>query len=251
MNREALLATAKPILFNTEMVGAILDGRKKVTRRVVKDIPKNYGFQGIVFSTTGCDSLIGSYMFGMGCSCVYKKPKYHVGDILYVRETFAVGRIAYGEKPDGTAVPYLSQCVGETDIIPKEYALNNNIGIEDVVWKPSIHMPKEAARIFLKVTNVRVEKLLTPFYAEGSIAMKTLFAEGVSIPDECRNCIDSYGNPSCIDFADDGECHMLDASRSDFLNLWDSTVNKADVERYGWRANPWVWVYEIERTMSE
>ena len=151
----------KPILFNTDMVRAILDGRKTVTRRVVKPQPDKHHkhFVGWVTSSTD-NSDIGCAMFGLhedgGCSCEYAKPKYQIGDVLYVRETFfcdncmpdCLGREDENECPfnriGDKCYGYKTQYIDSTGMIK---------------WHPSIHMPKEAARIFLKVTDVRVERL--------------------------------------------------------------------------------------------
>lgn len=208
----------KPILFNTEMVRAILDGRKTTTRRVIKPQPEN------AHMVTDISNEVAEFMCGEidnGFCIDYaeqRKLPYQPGDILYVRETFAIGEIAYGEEPDGTAVPFISQCIGENGIIPKEYALRHGIGIEDVVWKPSLHMPKEAARIFLHVTDVRAERLQDMFASDVS-------NEGIYF--------------TCPKTADE----MIKA----FSQLWDTTVKQADRDKYGWAANPWVWVITFER----
>ena len=211
----------KPILFSTEMVRAILDGRKTMTRRVVKpQIVDRF-----ILDSNG--KLLGSYIEGEGDGypTVDDSP-YQVGDILWVRETFAIGKIAYKEEPDGTAVPYISQCEGDSDFIPKEYALREEIGIDDVVWKPSIHMPRAAARIFLRVTNVRVERLQ-------EITPEDIVAEGL---------------PSFI--IPPGHEHYNNVCGENWLGfdwyrkLWDSLNAKRG---YGWNTNPWVWVYEFER----
>lgn len=190
----------KPILFNTPMVQAILDGRKATTRRILK-IPD------------GFESMCGDNPSGMLSS------KYKKGDVLYVRETFAVGKIDGGEDSDGSDAPYISQCKGENDIIPKEYAIRYGIGMDEVVWKPSIFMPKEAARIFLKVTNVRAERLQ-------EITTDGIVKEGTKVIKS------GYKRNDAI------FC---------FSALWNSTIKESDVDRYGWDANPWVWVIEFER----
>lgn len=114
----------KPILFNTEMVRAILDGRKTCTRRTLKH-PFIVHPNGYITKPRGNENL-----------CPYDSP-YQRGDILYVRETWK-------NAPNG-------------------YYYYENWQRDDIAdvtkWKPSIHMPKEAARIWLKVTNVRVERL--------------------------------------------------------------------------------------------
>lgn len=216
----------KPILFNTEMVKAIQDGRKTMTRRIADintDITCNDGTTNHEFVLDNFNPVLEPTGFvcrrcGFGvapphssvpCGSSFFRPRYWPGDILYVRETWCEGNVAYGEGPDGRSVPFISQCPGEDDIIPKEWAIREGIGIEDVVWRPSIHMPKEAARIFLRVTKVSVERLK-------AISASDAMAEG---------------------FTDWNE----------FVALWNSTIKPADLATYGWEANPWVWVIEFER----
>lgn len=179
----------KPILFNTEMVRAILEGRKTVTRRVIKTQHKNaYGFyvcRNKASEIVGiCDYDEDETMFDD-----YSNPPYQVGDVLYVRETFAqVAKYTFWYR--ATA--------------PK--------GCENILWRPSIHMPKEAARIFLKVTDVRVGRLQ-------DMTIDDVHHEGVSIT----------------------------RGFEDFTKLWDSTIKKENLHLYGWGANPYVWVIEFER----
>ena len=92
---------------------------------------------------------------------------------------------------------------------------------KDLLWKPSIHMPKEAARIWIKVTDVRVERLKE---INGDDAL----AEGV----------DKYIHAN----------GMLneDQTITSFIGIWNSTIKKSDLDRYGWDANPWVWAIEFE-----
>ena len=183
----------KPILFNTEMVRAILDGRKSCTRRVVKGfIPDDALWGYTAFTPKGYISCRGMYSDGYG-EKFYKLPC-EPGDILYVRET-------WGEWTGG----YLYKAWAE----PFPQAGN----LPGVKWHPSVHMPREAARIWLKVTDVRVERLqdITDDGAE---------AEG------------------CFDYT---------STALGFPDVWDSTIKKSDLDRYGWNANPWVWVIEFER----
>ncbi len=203
-----------PILFNTEMVRAILDGRKTCTRRVIKPQPQSrlcYTYAG---SHKGC---IGKWTYpNKGAHEFlgeeYKLPEnikdeelskrwnppYHTDDILYVRETWK-------KAPNGY---YYYEDWQRNDIA-------------DVTkWKPSIHMPKEAARIWLKVTDVRVERLQ-------EITSEQICREGVEV---------EYP-------------HVLNGEekRYAFSRLWDSTIKKSDLDCYGWNASPWVWVIEFER----
>jgi hypothetical protein len=197
-----------PILFNTEMVRAILDGRKDATRRIVKGfIPDDAVWGYTAFTPKGYISCRGTFADGYG-EKFFKLPC-EPGDILYVRETWK-------KAPNGY---YYYEDWQRNDIA-------------DVTkWKPSIHMPKEAARIWLKVTDVRVERL-QDIDEDGAVK------EGIPWS-ECRNCKAPFGCDACA-----GEGYdEIDA----FVELWDSTIKKIDLDFYGWNANPWVWVIEFER----
>ena len=202
------------------MVKAILDGRKTVTRRLVKSKYRKDegGFQVCTNKATGerwvekCDWDEGSFD-----NPRYVKPPYQSGDVLYVRETVfqAVGRT-------------LTVC-GETEryfVSIFEYLADGNHtkghwqDERQYYWmlkRPAIHMPKEAARIFLRVTDVRVERL-----------------QDMCVADCVREGVDT------------GVAWTVEA-RPNFIKLWDSTIKKSDLERYGWEANPWVWVIDFER----
>lgn len=175
----------KPILFNTEMVRAILDGRKTCTRRTLKH-PFIVHPNGYITKPRGNENL-----------CPYDSP-YQRGDILYVRETWK-------NAPNG-------------------YYYYENWQRDDIAdvtkWKPSIHMPKEATRIWLKVTNVRVERLQ-------DITADSIRNEGLS--------------SLAV------HCGDMEIALKEWENLWNSTIKKSDLDRYGWDANPWVWVIEFER----
>lgn len=177
----------KPILFNIEMVRAILDGRKTQTRRLVKNIPLQEPYFEVVDGTPyACDGD-GEWHPAVEFSPIQED------DVLYVRETWA-------------KVPGLP---------PYIYKATYSVG--ERKWRPSIHMPKEAARLFLRVTGVRVERL-----RDGLGCFQALQAEGVK----------STTFPSIL---------------FEFRELWNSTIKPADRPRYGWAANPWVWVIEFER----
>lgn len=187
----------RPILMNTDMVRAILEGRKTATRR--------NPFQ----MAPGCEPVNGLYRGDKNRTCaLFKVPKLLVakpvyapcerGDILWVRETWT----RLPETPGGHFRPrgvYYYKA-GE-DIRPEKYRGNG--------WHPSIHMPREAARIFLRVTDVRVERL-----------------------QDCGNMQAKDEGCTCS---------------SQFARLWDSTVTPADRATFGWDTNPWVWVIEFER----
>lgn len=188
----------KPILFNTEMVRAILDGRKTCTRRIVKPQPTAH----------------------YGAQCI--KPPYQPGDILYVRETWERFECWNCEGDER------GNCPKE----PKKSVLDKTCGCYmyratdeisgDAKWHPSIHMPKEAARIWLKVTDVRVERLQ-------EITAESALTEGA----------DKYIHAN-------GTLNE-DQTITSFIGIWNSTIKKSDLDRYGWDANPWVWVIEFER----
>lgn len=141
----------KPILFNTSMVRAILDGEKTCTRRIIKkEIPEGYEPLGFVLYPTD-DKELGNLVFaGKGANVYYAKPPYKVGDILYVRETWFKGDLLN----DAEEIEKQGIVLYRADGIK-----NNNWDYDSIRWRPSIHMPKELARIFLKVTSVRAERL--------------------------------------------------------------------------------------------
>ena len=154
-------------------------------------------------------------------------PPAYAGDLLWVRETWAKG----------------SDCLGYEGTDEYLYSADYDYYVS-WNWKPSIHMPKEAARIFLRVTDVRVERIHKSFFRYGDI-VHNISAEGIGIGDQCRECIETYGNPCCID--GESECGVLDDIRDDFARLWDSTIKPAELDRFGWQQNPWVFVIKFER----
>lgn len=203
----------KPILFNTEMVRAILDGKKTCTRRIVKGaIPDDAMWGYTMFTPKGCISCRGVYADEYG-EKFFRLP-YQQGDILYVRETWGHPISLNSDK----------QYVFRADKIA-EIGFKN----DSHIWHPSIHMPKEAARIWLRVTDVRVERLQE--CGEGWCI--DIEKEGIATPQDP------------ILYISDDAFH--DALRMEFQKIWDSTIKKSDLDRYGWDANPWVWVIEFER----
>lgn len=222
----------KPILFNTEMVRAILDGRKTCTRRVVKPQPdEKHGYPiGIIQGSTEKKD-IGCMAFGAseyGGSFQYAKAPYLPEDILYVRETWQYLYELDGNEQviEDTGKYYYAA----TDTIPFDtYVDENGVGHDHAPWRPSIHMPKEAARIWLKVTDVRVERLQE--CGEGWCL--DIEKEGIVTPQ----------NP--ILYISDDAFH--EALRLEFQKVWDSTIKKSDLDRYGWEANPYVFVIEFSK----
>jgi hypothetical protein len=219
----------KPILFNTEMVRAILDGRKSCTRRLVKPQPDEKQKFPLGFVTDSTEKKeVGCFGFGTnecGGSIQYVKPPYGYapGDILYVRETWCALPVNEAGHMRGHCVYYYR---ADGDLRPEGWRGK---------WRPSIHMPKEAARIWLKVTDVRVERLQ-------DITEEQACMEGTDPWDEV--CYENNGwHPTFSDPDSGGDPNMVDG----FHKLWNSTIKKSDLDRYGWDANPWVWVIEFER----
>lgn len=187
----------KPILFNTEMVEAILEGQKTQTRRTVKQPP--------IVGDIMRDEKGWYYEDGTrnGHSLF---PQFSTGDILWVRETWGK----------------LTEC----DVFPpyepheERFIYRADRGDPDhfqAKWHPSIHMPKEAARIFLRVKDVRVERLQ-------DMDEDAAIAEGIA---------DSPAG--------------TDSPLLRFTELWDKTIRREDLREFGYHANPWVWVIEFER----
>lgn len=202
----------RPILFNGDMVRAILDGRKACTRRVIKPQWEE---------CPHCKYVHNEYIYDKMAENVYcarcgypleaeRRSPYQLEYILYVRETWGHPISLNSDK----------QYVFRADKIAESGFENDSH-----IWHPSIHMPKEAARIWLKVKNVRVERL-QDITAEQVVKEGTtgLTMDLIQSSDELKR---HYDIP--------------------FAVLWDSTIKKADRNLYGWAANPWVWVIEFER----
>lgn len=256
----------KPILFNTEMVRAILEGRKTVTRRVIKPRYRDdeNGWTVCINSYTHLVDDV-AYTDEEGACTRSMKPPYQVGDILYVRETWrpTIGamhtmsrdgkRIVY-TSDEHVGYEYKAHCFGVSDFYfpdgfkeSEDYEHMSEI-ISHGNWHPSIYMPKEAARIFLKVTDVRVERLqdmteddVCSEGAEKLICSCEHTDYTVVPPEPCFNTCNACRD--CI----------IDHSYQELFGrqIWDSTIKKNDLDRYGWDANPWVWVIEFERMKKE
>lgn len=190
----------KPILFNTEMVTAILEGRKTVTRRVVK-LPSYVQRQ-----SDGLFTLFAEGTCYNGCEIEeiqsYLNMPFKVNDVLYVRETWAYDHGYYWYR------------AGFIPLI---------LNIEK--WKPSIHMPKEAARLFLRVTDIRVEKLR-------DITIQDILREGITLNKQEMKVAGG-----------------LITARNKFSELWNSTAGKKGTPEYyahNWYGNPYVWVIKFE-----
>lgn len=191
----------KPMLFSTEMVQALLEGRKAVTRRDPFQMPPDYTI------------LKGLYRDGKRRLCAIFRAddnptteavyaRYDIGDILWVRETWC-------ESLGQAGIYFYRAYAGPKDEM-KEYAHSFNR------WRPNIHMPREAARIFLRVTGVRVERLR-------DMVLGDVLMEGIKEADEYEKTWDRW--------------HQA----------WNRTIKKKDLGSYGWESNPWVWAISFER----
>ena len=207
--------TIKPIIFSGPMVRAILDGRKTMTRRVITNehIINNWDCAEDGTPIAYVDRHTGD---------IYPPTfpaRYQPGDILWVRETWQ--QLApwtdNGWELDWDKRQYYYAADGNPGI---EMTDDNGFQLECFRWRPSIYMPKDAARIFLRVTDVRAERVQEITHADA-------LREGVN---ECPG-YDSM-NEEC-------DCILIK-----FAELWESLNAKRG---YGWKMNPWVWVYTFER----
>ncbi len=225
-----------PILFNTEMVRAILDGRKTVTRRTVR--PKSKYACGFYVTFRKSDNtFMGVYDYDENEMQFENSqiPPCQPGDILYVRETWGISNLDYDDKTAYIVYKASENKKNEgcraiklpNDKFEKLY---DSMSENNQDWHPSIHMPKEAARIWLKVTDVRVERLQ-------EMTQVDFLNEGVNT---CKNCT---SKDYCLGLSSARICYL----KSDFIKVWDSTLKKSDLGRYGWDADPWVWVIKFER----
>ena len=197
-----------PILFSTDMVKAILEGRKTMTRRVIKPQPTDAGLEFATacegeFSAWQDDGLNLDEHSEDGGPCQRICPYGQVGDRLWVRETFVLTNYqtpVYRADFKDVNGYYWSSIASD----PK-----------DVKWKPSIYMPRWASRINLEITEIRVERVQ-------EIRGWDCISEG------CPKIEASTG-----------------LARQWFTTLWDSLNAKRG---YGWESNPWVWVISFKRT---
>lgn len=190
----------KPILFNTEMVKAILEGRKTQTRRIIKPQPTNPRWNNIGW--LGWDDGHGYHM----------KPPCEPGDVLWVREAWCDPAPDVGYSP----ILYKADFPMHWDADQTEHGEPVDITADEYKWHPSIHMPKEAARIFLRVKDVRVERL--------------------------RDIHEKYEPGPDNPVPKEGFRYLCD-----FIAVWENTIQPKERSDFGWAANPWVWVIEFER----
>jgi hypothetical protein len=200
----------RPILFNADMVRAIIDGRKTQTRRVYKGIPPTF----YPSASGGC--------WGIPVGERKKSPFGTVGDRLWVRETFR----PVSESDTGfTGIEF--RAGGMPDDDTQAGLLHDGTDR----WRPSIHMPRWASRIDLEITAVRVERVQ-------EITEEDAKAEGVTCPYRGEKC-GGY-HPGMATVTEPPECVCIDGYKPLFKDLWDSIYGN-------WDENPFVWVYEFRR----
>lgn len=223
----------RPILFCSDMVRAILDGRKTETRRLIKG-----GFVVDEHSDTGqpwplCPSYYNDgETEGMPIPC----PHGQVGDRLWVREAWAIE----GGAPDDydriyyRATPDIEQLTDGRSVS----ADGGVVHITEHKWRPSIFMPRWASRITLEITNVRVERL-------HDITEEGARAEGVVPRCDCPHDYAQY-------WGDDPHNHHCPRSRQTihraphrdaYSHLWD----ELNAKRATWESDPFVWVLQFRR----
>lgn len=207
----------KPILFSADMVRAILDGRKTMTRRVVKLRPGEDAHES--------DDGLSLHAVLTICGSVYEreiKPRYQLGDILWVRETWSTtDRCGLYPNWPSTGEHFMYRADA-----PESPEAN------DARWFPSIHMPKRAARLFLRVTDVQAERVQ-------EISEADAVREGCKMPRVGEHVHDGM------------ELRMICTAQDAFAALWDSLNAKRAGGVYAWERNPWVWVYGFERIGRE
>lgn len=221
----------RPILFQGDMVRAILDGRKTQTRRIVK-LP-------VIDKDIGCE-LSGSELAGSQRDALRHCPHGQPGERLWVRETFSIGEdlgkdwepwMEQGDRFVRTEGGHEIYCVPDDYFPPKNTPEKHHCEDTPEHWRefgqiPPIFMPRWASRITLEITGVRVERL-------NDISEADAVAEGI------EPCGDFFGAPSFRSYSDDETpCDAL----CSYESLWESIYGPGS-----WNANPWVWVIEFKR----
>lgn len=211
----------KPILFDTDGAKRILEGRQTATRRVIKPQPEPDLRYRLGFCTDGCREDIGKFGFGLhecGGRIHFVRPPCLAGDILYVRETWDDLPV----DPEGSYCGYDKYYYkADGDIRPEGWKGK---------WHPSIYMLRSATRIWLKVTEVKVERLQ-------DITQEQMLEEGADKENIKRSIEQLPEIPGRTDAA----------YKLEYSQLWDSTIKRPVIKYYGWYANPWVWVILFER----
>ncbi|SDO87474.1 hypothetical protein [Clostridium gasigenes] len=235
----------KPILFNTAMVQAIIEGKKIVTRRLIKNKYPNadirffenkYGKRLVHMQNDAPEPVKlenGWTRHSLIAMEEINKP-YQVGDILYVRETWC--DTSKDLKEDSELEIGDCKYIFKVDDLGEKHPI---VDIDIKRWRPSIHMPKEAARVFLRVISIRAERLQ-------EIQDSDCLKEGIREYSKAGNVIKYAVNEE--------QFHWFDMPRNPleaFKILWNTTVKKDAYKEYGFEANPWVWVIEFKKVDKE
>ncbi len=223
------------MIFNGEMVRAILDGRKTQTRRPVK-FPvhdKNLGCE------LAGNELAGELSAGNYLNSAFGKP----GDRIWVRETFQGPLFDYDLMDsyckDPTPFEKPEFCVYKADGVPAPEFYDADDELH-CCWRPSIHMPRWASRILLEIIDVRTERL-------NAISEEDAQREGVhtEVWDQTVVARNYAASDEFFQFWSDDMPHYVEMNqlyRSSFRSLWESIYGAEN-----WQANPWVWVIEFKR----
>ena len=198
--------TERGMIFNSEMVRAILDGRKTQTRRIIKLSHERGMLNPVIKGRNGEITSVSCRLAPL--LCPFGQPE----DRIWVRETWAEA---------GASAPDLKLYrANYPDHVPSHY--ENVPPVDEIRWKPSIHMPRWASRSLLGITDVRVERL-------NAISQADAIAEGAPPSHPSIDCVSQeYGFP--------------DFSRSWFGQTWQHIYGEES-----WQANPWVWVIEFKQ----
>jgi len=225
------------MIFNAEMVRAILDGRKTQTRRIMKVQPENseLGLSRIIDSSVAKE--VGMYFWCQADACGVKRrskpfpcPFGAVGERIWVRETWAEA---------GASAPDLKLYrANYPEHVPSHY--ENVPPVDEIRWTPSIHMPRWASRITLEITGVRVERL-------DEISEEDAIAEGMQgvICPCCKDDPDystTQYDPQTLAAVDEIPCRACDSNKSKFFTLWDSIYGESEH-----CMGNWVWVISFKR----
>jgi len=228
----------KPILFGTPMVQAILEKRKNQTRRLIKPQPEDGTYNKLIYKEKE-----------LTLNSLRNYAKYQIGDILWVRETTRIGAwdlengvmaFDYKASPELNNTPWnlMQEPWFEEEVIKIADELSAKginpdktghyqwePGQSPLKWKPSIFMPKAACRIFLEVTNVRIERLQ-------DISENDAINEGILKDGKGWKCY-TLSN------------FLAETGKDSFETLWISINNYKS-----WELNPWVWVYDFKRVVK-
>lgn len=214
-----------PALFNSEMVLALLDNRKTATRRLVKPQPRMVYYDGLL-QDSGEDTRSGRPFYvliaeNQNGAVEQIVPPYQPGDIIYVRETFRIDYLS--NIPGSGRIHYKADdSYADFNFSADRYEMMRRAQLKPG-WRPNENMPREAARIFLRVKSVRAEPLR-------DISEEQAQAEGL------------YKGWSRTE-----RSSIATTAKQAFMWVWASTIRLCDLALYGWAANPWVWVIEFER----